>query len=99
MKAVVAALNQEKALVGAFSVITNLRMELFEALVSTCHSTAAHLRQPDVSAPQRHDVAHEGRHVGDHRTAAGGRGLQPAAMQCSAAVPAPGTPEGVTPFI
>ena len=31
MKAVV--VNQEKALVGAFSVITNLRMELFEALV------------------------------------------------------------------
>ena len=30
MKAVVAAFNQEKALVGAFSVITNLRMELFE---------------------------------------------------------------------
>ena len=28
MKAVVAAFNQEKALVGAFSVITNLRMEL-----------------------------------------------------------------------
>ena len=34
MKAVVAAFNQEKALVGAFSVITNLRMELFEALVT-----------------------------------------------------------------
>ena len=33
MKAVVAAFNQEKALVGAFSVITNLRMELFDALV------------------------------------------------------------------
>ena len=32
MKAVVAAFNQEKALVGAFSVITNLRMQ-FEALV------------------------------------------------------------------
>ena len=32
MKAVVAAFNQEKALVGAFSVITNLLMELFEAL-------------------------------------------------------------------
>ena len=32
MKAVVAAFNQEKALVWAFSVITNLRMELFEAL-------------------------------------------------------------------
>ena len=33
MKAVVAAFNQEKALVGAFSVITNLRMELIEALL------------------------------------------------------------------
>ena len=33
MKVAVAAFNQEKALVGAFSVITNLRMELFEALV------------------------------------------------------------------
>ena len=35
MKAVVAAFNQEKALVGAFSVITNLRMELFQALTAT----------------------------------------------------------------
>ena len=35
MKAVVAAFNQEKALEGAFSVITNLRMELFEALVTS----------------------------------------------------------------
>ena len=35
MKAVVAALNKEKALVGAFSVITNLRMEVFEALMAT----------------------------------------------------------------
>ena len=35
MKAVVAAFNQEKALVGAFSVITNLRMEIFEALLDT----------------------------------------------------------------
>ena len=33
MKAVVAAFDREKALVGAFSVITNLRMELFEALI------------------------------------------------------------------
>ena len=40
MKAVVAAFNQEKALVGAFSVITNLRMELFEALV---YSVKRHL--------------------------------------------------------
>ena len=35
MKAVVAAFNQEKALVGAFSVITNLRMEPFQALETT----------------------------------------------------------------
>ena len=33
MKAVVAAFNQEKALVGAFSVITYLRMDLFQALL------------------------------------------------------------------
>ena len=33
MRVVVAAFNKEKALVGAFSVITNLRMELFEALM------------------------------------------------------------------
>ena len=33
MKAVVAAFNQEKALVGAFSVIMNPRMDFFEALV------------------------------------------------------------------
>ena len=32
MKVVVAAFNQEKALVEAFSVITNLRMDLFQAL-------------------------------------------------------------------
>ena len=34
MKAVVAAFNQEKALVGAFSVLMNLWMELFQALIS-----------------------------------------------------------------
>ena len=39
MKAVVATFNQEKALVGAFSVITNLRVDLFEALISTDYST------------------------------------------------------------
>ena len=33
MKAVVAAFNQEKALVGAFSVIANLWMDPFESLV------------------------------------------------------------------
>ena len=50
MKAVVAAFNQEKALVGAFSVITNLRMELFEALINkhkyinSCHDVMCCLR-------------------------------------------------------
>ena len=43
MKAVVAAFNQEKALVGAFSVIINLRMELFEALDRKVSGTAAKL--------------------------------------------------------
>ena len=41
MKAVVAAFNQEKALVGAFSVITNLRMELFQALVDMVEDVPA----------------------------------------------------------
>ena len=45
MKAVVAAFNQEKALVGAFSVITNLRMELFEALVYTGYRVQVTPRQ------------------------------------------------------
>ena len=53
MKAVVAAFNQEKALVGAFSVITNLdaiRMQLFEALIQVhtniCTKTRAKKRKP-----------------------------------------------------
>ena len=33
VKVLVRTFNQEKALLGAFSVITNLRMDLFEALV------------------------------------------------------------------
>ena len=41
MKVVVAAFNQEKALVGAFSVITNLRMDLFEALAATPRQAVA----------------------------------------------------------
>ena len=40
VKAVVAGFNQEKAL-GAFSVITNLRMQLFEALASMLLGTVA----------------------------------------------------------
>ena len=43
MKAVVAAFNQEKALVGAFSVITKLRMELFQALVTSITLCYCHL--------------------------------------------------------
>ena len=39
---VVAAFNQEKALVGAFSVIMNLRMELFEALIETLQPGPRH---------------------------------------------------------
>ena len=37
VKAVVAAFNQEKALVEALSVIANLRMKLLEALVTAGH--------------------------------------------------------------
>ena len=40
MKAAVAAFNQEKALVGAFSVLTNLRMDLFEALMPSLKSVS-----------------------------------------------------------
>ena len=43
MKAVVAAFNQEKALGGAFSVIANLRMNLFEALGCSGYSNKATL--------------------------------------------------------
>ena len=42
MKALVATFNQEKALVGAFSVITNLRMDFFEALFHTALSGRGH---------------------------------------------------------
>ena len=38
VKVVVAAFNQEKNLVGAFSVITHLRMELLEALQWTLNA-------------------------------------------------------------
>ena len=36
-----AAFNQEKALVGTFSVITNIRMDLFQALLITSSSRKA----------------------------------------------------------
>ena len=56
MKAVVAAFNQEKALVGAFSVITNLRMDLFIALLQ-----ARRVLPP----PDRHHLAAAPPHEGD----------------------------------
>ena len=55
MKAVVAAFNQEKALVGAFSVITNLLMDLFQALfqvfVGSRMAVVAHTVGPDTIGP------------------------------------------------
>ena len=45
VKALVGAFNQEKALVGAFSVITNLRMDIFQAL-ETRHYTDYTLGTP-----------------------------------------------------
>ena len=53
MKAAVATFIQEKALVGAFSVITNLRMELFEALIGTYLPTAGKLSAAAVHGPAR----------------------------------------------
>ena len=59
MKAVVAAFNQEKALVGAFSVITNLRMQLFEALAEVVATTDQHLtlRALPIHCPIRDQLA------------------------------------------
>ena len=56
MKAVVAAFNQEKALVGAFSVITNLRMELFEALVTILQGCSASSEGVDLQLTGRNPV-------------------------------------------
>ena len=59
MKAVVAAFNQEKALVGAFSVITDLRMQLFEALAEVVATTDQHLtlRALPIHCPIRDELA------------------------------------------
>ena len=47
MKAVVAAFNQEKALVGAFSVIVQLhRLIVFTALLGTCEHAASDVPRP-----------------------------------------------------
>ena len=77
MKAVVAAFNQEKALVGAFSVITNLRMELFEALLST-HRDGADGEVGEVPGLQpRHHVAVQHEAAEAAGAAQGGAGHQP----------------------
>ena len=70
MKAVVAAFNQEKALVGAFSVITNLRMELFEALHITDRGRT--WEDPDVEAGdcEQGEGEEEGGGPGEHQEAA-----------------------------
>ena len=84
MKAVVAAFNQEKALVGAFSVITNLRMELFQALITITSPDppAAHLgvgevvlhaaRQADARAVDEANQAQ----TGGRQQAAGNRDIE-----------------------
>ena len=67
MKAVVAAFNQEKALVGAFSVITILRMELFADLVwvprASLQPGVPRVRAPAASPP----VEHAGPRRAQHR--------------------------------
>ena len=80
MKEVVAAFNQEKALVGAFSGITNLRMELFEALVPTL--LRADTVGVDLSAEQLGagvvvaDHAARGARVPLHAVSGGSRGIE-----------------------
>ena len=71
MKAVVAAFNQEKALVGAFSVITNLRMQLFEALLCYIWLPLTHVSAGAFS--QRAAGAHGGHGVPVPRQPAGGK--------------------------
>ena len=66
MKVVVAAFNQEKALVGAFSVITNLRMDLFEALVTRVTSVVAAVRDVGGDDPGQREPAVRLRHRPHH---------------------------------
>ena len=56
MKAVVAAFNQEKALVETFSVITNLRMELFETLVEDPNTNTASDNQTSCASHRGHET-------------------------------------------
>ena len=60
MKAVVATFNQEEALVGAFSVITNLRMELFHALTITHTVQVKELTSSPAQCPGDHVALYDG---------------------------------------
>ena len=71
MKAVVAAFNQEKALVGAFSVITNLRMELFGALLATDNNNSPLTHGHFI----RHGHGHAGRETYGPVFSRGGGGI------------------------
>ena len=71
MKAVVAAFNQEKAL-GAFSVVMNLRMEVFEALILTL--PRGHTRG---AAALAHCLVHSGQSRVSSTTCYRGTNLQP----------------------
>ena len=74
MKAVVAAFKQEKALVGAFSVITNFRMDFFEALILTlCHTICdkcfnAEIWQISNNAAREYKQWYTGTETADTRT-------------------------------
>ena len=72
MKAVVAAFNQEKALVGAFSVVTNLRMELFEALIQI-HILIIHIFSHVLSCQKVDWVQEKERRVPEQRRSSLGR--------------------------
>ena len=54
VEALVGTFHQEKALVGAFSVFTNLRMELFEALQLPLTFTRSPVSRVAVSSPAQH---------------------------------------------
>ena len=79
MKAVVAAFNQEKALVGAFSVFTNLWMELFETLLEVPLSVPGPRLEEEAELDRGVAVRHHGQpHPGDrddppHQCGAEGR--------------------------
>ena len=79
MKAVVAAFNQEKALVGAFSVITDLRMELFQALEGGGRQDRGQLRLRGL--PARDGAARQGRLRGPRLGSVRPRGARAARTQ------------------